>query len=247
VSANKSPSAVIVLGPFRSGTSLVTNLLSRLGLYLGPEQALFSPTLHNMDGYYQRADITRLNTRFIQSAGYAVDDPGYPEKLIAKGDAEILKSAPLEWTSASPLWGMKDPRFCITLLAWLEAGIIKKDQLRLVHIRRNIDNMVNSALKHYDVKHYCRQDRHFARNLINHYDTLARWHVDELAVPTLDMSYEDLLSNPLGEVGRMADFMGVQDDKLIHSTARYVGKRNAFLRYLCTETKRILSGRKKLL
>ena len=68
-----------MLGPFRSGSSLVTHLLSRLGLDLGQEEALLTPTLHNMDGYYQLADITRLNTRFIQSAGYTVDEPGHPE------------------------------------------------------------------------------------------------------------------------------------------------------------------------
>lgn len=139
----KSP--VIVLGTHRSGTSILTQLLKELGLFVGKRR----------DHHYESFFFQRINIWLLQLAGANWSYPSpfntlLDHTLLRKQCGEIIR----HWLSSRAylsylgiwnsikyrsifnlpfLWGWKDPRSTITLPIWLD--IFPK--LKIVHIIRN--------------------------------------------------------------------------------------------------------------
>ena len=57
---------VVVLGMHRSGTSMVTGLLSRLGLFLPEVETLYAPTEFNPRGNQEVMELTAMNERLSE-------------------------------------------------------------------------------------------------------------------------------------------------------------------------------------
>jgi hypothetical protein len=209
------PIFYIVLGPYRSGTSLISRIIQKLGANPGPEGELFEPTDWNPSGYIQRPDITTFNTKLIKNAGGTLSDPPSPEIIAERTHPEVFCDLDLTWTLPpnNPL--IKDPRFCFTLLTWQNYGVFKNNQLALVRITRNLESNIASALAHYDVKNYCGNNAATASKVLSAYDAAASWHEKNLNVPCHNIKYETLISNSAEEIKRLADFMGVEDRKRI--------------------------------
>ena len=60
---------VIVLGPYRSGTSLTAQVIETLGVDFGPRSEWISSNHFNPGGYHERGDINAINRKLITSAG----------------------------------------------------------------------------------------------------------------------------------------------------------------------------------
>lgn len=238
--AGDEPVGVVVLGPYRSGTSLVTQILGMLGVDLGPSEELFEATRYNPAGYFQRPDVTRANTRFIESAGGSLADPGDPRRLFERGEARFLRSLHLDWLHASPLWGLKDPRFCATLWTWVGLGLIGQRNLLIVRVRRSIETTTRSAVKHYDVKTYCDGTLSGARAMFVRYEELADWHIKHLSVPTLDVDFEQLSADPEVTIDRVAGFLGIADPERVDRCVGLVGRNKALVRYYASK---LIGGR----
>lgn len=103
---------VIVLGPYRSGTSLVSQVIETLGVDFGPNPERIATNRFNPGGYLERGDLNEINRRLITSAGRSLGDPGDPETLTRHADRTILDGVTFPWPAHKPLWGLKDPRFC---------------------------------------------------------------------------------------------------------------------------------------
>jgi len=111
----------LVLGMHRSGTSLLTHALSRLGGYVGPENRLLAPTGDNPEGFFELTDMVDING-----------------ELLARGQGDwVIPPRVQNWESARfngcraraqkfiardfkghPRWLFKDPRLCLTLGFW---------------------------------------------------------------------------------------------------------------------------------
>src|SRR3972149_3427729 len=115
---------IIVLGPYRSGTSLMSRILSKLGVNFGPDREMHAGTQYNPGGYFERAAINNANDAFITSSGGDLARPGDPVELARRGDPKPLREMDLTWMAAERTWGIKDPRLCASLWAWLALGII---------------------------------------------------------------------------------------------------------------------------
>ncbi|MEZ5614963.1 MAG: sulfotransferase [Rhodocyclaceae bacterium] len=217
-------SGVLVLGPFRSGTSLACRILSRLGVDFGPEGALLEADLFNPRGYLQRADVRRANTRFIRSAGCPVFWPDHPERLARAGDLYVLDRMDLEWRSGTAVWGLKDPRFCATLLSWFEAGHFSPGRTRIVLVTRNPEDSARSL---YAMPELSRQlhprTLASAKKTVDRYAEFAAWHAQHLGLPVLALPFEDLLAQPAVLVGKLAEFVGNQSGAEIASAIDVVG------------------------
>ena len=211
------PTFYIVIGPYRSGTSLISRITQKLGANPGPEGELYEPTDWNPSGYIQRPDITAFNTKLIINAGGSLSEPTSPEIIAERTDPKVFGELDLTWTLPpnNPL--IKDPRFCFTLLTWQRYGIFKNHQLSLIRITRNLEANTGSALAHYDVKNYCGNDPAVARKVLSAYEAAANWHQNNLHVPCYNVKYETLISNSTEEINRLANFMNVQDEKRIQS------------------------------
>jgi hypothetical protein len=226
----QSSTGVIVMGPFRSGTSLVSGILANLGVFFGSlAETSPPPDRYNPLGYFQRRELISANTRYIASAGRTLASPGPPDALLVNGDCKILTGTSVSWRSQVPLWGMKDPRFTATLHSWLALGCLDADHLRVIRVMRRPEAAAASVMKHREVRAYCGNDFRQAMAMTAAYHTNAAWTAARLDSPVCEIAYESLVANPAQEVDRLADYLGITDAARIRRCHRLVGKRHALL------------------
>lgn len=224
------PTGVIVTGPFRSGTSLVSGILADLGVHFGPSAGIAPPPdRYNPLGYFQRREIVSANSRFIASAGRQLANPGPPDMLLSNGDLRIISSTSASWRANASLWGVKDPRFTATLLSWLDAGCFSDARLKMVRVRRAPGAAAASVMKHKEVRAYCDNDPLRAQAMTEAYDENAAWTAARVDFPVCTICFESLIADPLQEVQRLARHVGVTDASRIAHACRLVGKRRALI------------------
>ena len=111
----EAPLAVLVLGPHRSGTSCVTELVQVLGFQLG--RKLIDAQPDNPRGYWENAAVVSANEALLARAGSAWYDPGFLElaELLPELAAQAALTRVLDdefgRTAAGDLV-LKDPRLC---------------------------------------------------------------------------------------------------------------------------------------
>lgn len=199
---------IIVLGPFRSGTSLVSRILSKLGVDFGPWEGMLKPDRFNPEGYFQHKDVRIANNRLIRSAGASVAWPAHPQRLSSEGDLALLKRAKLDWVFDLKHWGVKDPRFCATLASWISADRLDSRRLSIVRVERDPGD---AALDLLGMPELARQlparTAASAIATIGRYAEFAAWHTSNLHLPDHVLAYEALLANPAQCVADLSDFV----------------------------------------
>jgi hypothetical protein len=113
-----------VLGMHRSGTSVATQLLHRLGARLGP-RLLDAMGDVNDDGFWEDSRIVELNERLLAALGsrwqdcapldFGAIDPRVLDELRREAAAHFSANY-----GAPGLWVVKDPRLCRLLPFWLD-------------------------------------------------------------------------------------------------------------------------------
>ena len=108
----------------RSGTSLLTMFLNRMGGYLGPEKMLMGPSYDNPKGFWERLDVVKLNERLLNSAGCKWDAIlNFKINAIPDGEKANFKktaSSIIKELDTHMVWVIKDPRMCLLLPLWLD-------------------------------------------------------------------------------------------------------------------------------
>src|ERR1700683_4868218 len=66
---------VCILGMHRSGSSLLTRILNILGVYLGPPQTLLEARPDNPTGFWELAEVNRINDELLSRFGGRWSDP----------------------------------------------------------------------------------------------------------------------------------------------------------------------------
>ena len=214
---------IVVLGPYRSGTSVTAQVLKALGVDFGPKRHMIPASRQNPGGFFERKDINDANNALIHSAGATLADPGDPRLLSTRGNPQTLTCADLSWLTSTRCWGIKDPRMCATLLAWIEFGVLNADALRIVHVRRNLDAAVRSGMAFDSIRAFCDGTEPGVRAMLDRYAVLAQWHVDSLRLPVHTLDYEYLVKDP-SAVDGLAEFLGVADPRQIRRAVSLVGK-----------------------
>ena len=116
---------VVVLGMHRSGTSLLTNLLSVLGVDLGAD--LLAADSANESGYWENEGIYRTQDALLNHIAkdwgefgsvypFPIDWGCLPEFRSYK--EQLISIVRGELTAAKGIWGFKDPRTCRLLPLW---------------------------------------------------------------------------------------------------------------------------------
>lgn len=116
---------VCILGMHRSGTSMVTGMLSACGLWLGSDDRLMPAHPDNPDGYFENLDVVALNDALLKELGGSWNTlPQTPDGWLDSGPIEVLQARSstllntLEQSATGRPWGWKDPRTCVTLPFW---------------------------------------------------------------------------------------------------------------------------------
>jgi hypothetical protein len=209
--------AIVVLGMHRSGTSMVTRLLHRCGLYLGQSDDL----LH--------AESDRLNAHHLNDNPHGywenIHFIDFNDDLLAVLGGDYLHPPPLEigWESDQRLkpflhrargllstldqqahWGWKDPRNMLTAAFWQQV----QPDLKLVFCIRDPSEVLRSIL---------------GRNFSTMTESVEWWlRYHETLLMTLDHSpylvthHQSYFYDPVAELQRVLEFCGlpIEDEML---------------------------------
>lgn len=183
---------IIVLGPHRSGTSLVTRLINMMGAYCFGEGTSIGFNEENPKGFWERRDVIEANDKLLAAAGASWDRPA------AWHPGDIDENAKFEYQQrfrqillnldANRPWVIKDPRLCLTLPVLkplLEVPVV-------VLVSRSPLESAASLL---------------TRNHLSLHYGLALWEFYAVAalkaaigIPMVSVSYGDFLTQPLEAV-----------------------------------------------
>lgn len=108
--------AVLVAGHHRSGTSLLAQLLSEAGLFMGDR--LMGATEANPHGHVEDLDVVELHNQILADNGWTwqVDEEFIP--VVNPDLEERLRSLVERRAERRRPWGVKDPRICLFLPLW---------------------------------------------------------------------------------------------------------------------------------
>jgi O-antigen biosynthesis protein len=200
---------VCVLGFHRSGTSMVTRLLNRLGADLGPDEDLL-PGVDgdNPEGYFEPRWAIELNDAILAAFGGTYEaPPTLPDGWEARSELNALRATAGERLASAfagrSLWGIKDPRLSLTLPFWRPLLAQHADELRYVVCVRSPSETAASMLRRA-IYGDC-DAAHFGRAWLAY--TAAALANTRPAERTFAF-YDDLLANPGAELHRLAGFIG---------------------------------------
>jgi hypothetical protein len=201
--------AVLVLGMHRSGTSLATEILSRLGLWIGTEQTLIGASEYNPRGHFELLAGVEFNNEALRQAGGTWDRP--PAIVSVDALATSIRPAVDAWFDGRAPFAFKDPRLCLTLPVWMPA--LAAFDVRIVQVVRDPHAVARSLVtrsKAMDLpaSRLARGEMtaSHALTLWSEYNRRASFYVERFAVPRLFVSYDELVESPAIQVRRIAAF-----------------------------------------
>ncbi len=211
---------VVVLGSHRSGTSLLTAAVERIGACLGTKSEYVSD--ENPKGFFENEEIVNFNDRLLEFLGGRWDNPvfdGY-QAIGLKDSSEILpwiseaEDIFLSHYGAHNFIVIKDPRMCQLLPFWNEAFNrcgFNESNTYYAHIVRHPIEVAQSQHKRrkLDPEFYSIGD-----NLI---ETVSLWFSltyqslrDIKSDHNIFFLYADLVNEPKNQIVRLAKFLDVE-------------------------------------
>lgn len=145
-------SPVILIGMHRSGTSLVSQLLQKMGVHMGAD------TTKTHESIFFREINRRLMRRFSarwyrpEPMWNVVSDQARIEDSVGQFESACQSRASQAYTGGGVLqdscWGWKDPRSTITLPIWMQLF----PKAKVIHIIRNGIDVADSLLRRSQLK-----------------------------------------------------------------------------------------------
>lgn len=207
---------LIVLSMHRSGSSLLTGLLHRFGLYAGEPEMLIDSRSDNQMGFWEHKDVVKLNKSILHKGGFGTMLPDM-DNHYSLVEHEKEQIADLVFSLGSKgINVVKDPRFCVTLPAW-RVSIPKP---KLVHLTRHPIEVAKSL--------YARQRYPINAGLAlwEYYNLCALRNASDLDV--FHLHFNQLKTAPLETAEQVIEWFGAPpreskdtqdfefDEKLIH-------------------------------
>jgi O-antigen biosynthesis protein len=124
---------------------MVTRLLHRCGLELGPESDLMPPQADNPDGFWEHIGFVALNEELLNELGGAWDLPPKADENFTHARLDPLRMKAqllIEGFDSARVWGWKDPRNSLTLAFWqnllpgLKTLIVVRNPLEVAYSMR---------------------------------------------------------------------------------------------------------------
>ena len=147
----KDNNALIILGMHRSGTSLLTGLLSQVGVKMG--RRLYAPQKGvNEKGFWEHEDIVDTHDELLLHLGSQWDDllplgKEWWKADVARPFADRLISLVRRDFSNASVWALKDPRMCRLLPLWFPIFASQRVSPAFICMNRNPFEVVASLQK----------------------------------------------------------------------------------------------------
>lgn len=253
---NSSP--VIILGMHRSGTTMLTNLIHKYGIFMGSQ----------MEQNSESIGFLKINEQLLKNHGgtwykpihLSVDNVNeyeikYIENLLKKESFKVSYYANEDRNMNEFRWGWKDPRNTFTTEVWKHFF----PKAKFIHIYRNPIDVANSLMVrenkftkngkikwYYNVvKNYVKSGLYVERapelsNIENGIDLWKSYVTEAFLIQDriIHIKYENLLTNPVEELEKIINFLGISHDKSkileitsqINSKRKYAFVNNDFLK-----------------
>lgn len=195
---------ILVLGMHRSGTSALTGALGRLGVELGKE--LLEPTDDNPKGYFENARVVAAQEELFEALRQPWHDPralpdGWSDSTAAGRARDALTGVVGELFANADVVAVKDPRNCRVVPLWLEVAASVHARPGAVLMIRH-PNEVAASLQRRDGLSRSRAHLLWIRYLLDA-ERATR------GTPRAFVSYEALLEDWRGEIGRIGSALGL--------------------------------------
>jgi GT2 family glycosyltransferase len=193
---------VFVLGPHRSGTSVLTRVLNHCGLAVGSPESLLPPTADNEGGYWESLWLVDHNDLLLGIFGgdwrtsLPIDIESLPVELL-----ESLTDRASAWAAAMDRggpWVAKDPRLCLTAGFWKRVRSDASWVLGIRHPAAAVASLVHR-----------RGDRVESRE-----EALAIWRrhlaaavLETEGKPRLIVDYDSLIGEPAPVLSGLVDWL----------------------------------------
>lgn len=135
---------ICVAGMPRSGTSLITQLLHRCNVDLGPAEQLMPASSNNSDGFWENLRFVRLNEQLLAASGGSWFAPPAMLRATPEITAEA-RSIVAQFEGREP-WAWKDPRNALTLSFWKTLLPSMKVIICVRHPEETASSLVASTL-----------------------------------------------------------------------------------------------------
>lgn len=147
----KDNNALIILGMHRSGTSLLTGLLSQVGVKMG--RRLYAPQKGvNEKGFWEHEDIVDTHDELLLNLGSQWDDllplsDKWWESDVVQPFVNRLNDLVKRDFAATYVWALKDPRMCRLLPLWFPIFATRRVRPTFICMNRNPFEVVASLQK----------------------------------------------------------------------------------------------------
>ena len=124
---------IIVLGSYRSGSSLVTRIINMMGAYFDAGVNEIGFTSKKNKGFWERQDVVECNDALLKLSGctdvdlfnWKILNKKPSKKQMSEASDEIEKmQLVIDELNENKTWVVKDPRMCLTLPYW--RGLLDK-------------------------------------------------------------------------------------------------------------------------
>jgi hypothetical protein len=194
---------VLVLGTHRSGTSLVTGMLHRMGVNMGPpgrDARWIYPSWANPTGQFENPEFSDLLHQFLDFDGQdARWDPRWAD-LTARTKEFLPAFVRLIRRTESERWGWKQ---AWTLLI-LEELLPEIRDPYFVVVQRNLPDVVDSLRRRDGLS--AAEATRVSQEIGDRIQAVLRKHPE---VPALTLRYEDVVREPGATAQKMAEFLGL--------------------------------------
>jgi len=202
----KLPKEIIILGMHRSGTSMLSGMLDRLGIAMGEDQP--GRQVSNPMGHFEDGDLLSLNELILSQAGGSWDNPPTAAQIqnqAAPLDDRIQKIIlDKRHANQDQHWGWKDPRTSLTIKLYLP-------YLRNPYIiwsQRDPDSISNS------LRIRNKMPEHEANKLTEHYQRqIIDFLRDHPELPVLRISYQEMIDQPEFWISKVVNFLDLDVDE----------------------------------
>ncbi|WON72648.1 hypothetical protein [Nitrosospira sp. Is2] len=200
----KDNNALIILGMHRSGTSLLTGLLSQVGVKMG--RSLYAPQQGvNEKGFWEHEDIVDAHDELLLNLNSQWDDllpladtlgeKWWETDLVKPFSNRLIGLVERDFKDA-PVWALKDPRMCRLLPAWLPIFATRQIKATFICMNRNPFEVAGSLQKR----------DHFSRE-----KALVLWLIHSLTaerhsrgLPRVFIDFDQVVTYPVGVLSKIA-------------------------------------------
>lgn len=212
---------LFVLGIDRSGTSLVSELLSLWGAHAGDRELLGEANAGNPHGYFEYEPMQEFVSSLIHGAGRPVWEPGFMDLMRQQASDPELRRRALDLAAgmecADRPWFWKEPGFVLTLPFWTQ---LFPDAVYLITLRNPCDSA--ASYKRFFVPPVL-SDKLEVRVYF-----YLRWQFFMITIfgelksypHKLVVSYEELLQSPQAQCERICGFLDAEYDAILRAPER---------------------------